>query len=256
MSEAAAGTGRPATVLLVHGIFHGAWCWQAVLAALAERGVPALAVDRRQGSPPRVVSALATNAALVRAALDEVAGPVVLTGHSAGCRIITEAGTHPAVRHLVYIAGVMPDGPDDPLTPPQGSPQPLRVLADGSLGVDRQLAREHFFTGCDEAVAERAVSQLAPQLAPFPDPNDRPTVVAWRHRPATYAVCTADTAVDPQLQQRMAERASERVSWPTGHSPFLSHPELVADLLAELAGRYRTRPAAHTASPKEGSNHV
>jgi pimeloyl-ACP methyl ester carboxylesterase len=58
---------------------------------------------------------------------------------------------------------------------------------------------------------------------------------AWRSKPSTYVVCTLDRAIPLEHQRRMAARASERVEWQTGHSPFLSRPDLVADLLIRLA---------------------
>jgi len=53
-------------------------------------------------------------------------------------------------------------------------------------------------------------------------------------KPATYALCTDDRAVPVALQQSNAARIGTTVEWPTSHSPFLSRPDLVADLLLEL----------------------
>ena len=61
--------------------------------------------------------------------------------------------------------------------------------------------------------------------------------MAWRKRPSTYVVCTDDQGVHPELQRIMAARCTEAVEWPVGHSPFANRPELVADLLVDLAGR-------------------
>ena len=58
--------------------------------------------------------------------------------------------------------------------------------------------------------------------------------VAWRHRPSTYAICALDNIVHPDLQRILARRATTSVEWPTGHSPFLSRPDLVADLLSSV----------------------
>ena len=64
-----------------------------------------------------------------------------------------------------------------------------------------------------------------------------PAAVAWRDTPSTYVVCTADQVVHPDLQRLLARRCTETVVMPTSHSPFLSRPELVVDLLAERANR-------------------
>jgi hypothetical protein len=55
--------------------------------------------------------------------------------------------------------------------------------------------------------------------------------------PSTYAICTEDRGVEPDLQRRLAARAGTTVEWDTSHSPFLSRPDLVVDLLAGLAER-------------------
>ena len=68
-----------------------------------------------------------------------------------------------------------------------------------------------------------------------------PAAVAWRERPSTYVVCTEDQAIHPGLQEVLARRCTNRVVWPAGHSPFLSHPELVSALLVELASAVPTR---------------
>jgi pimeloyl-ACP methyl ester carboxylesterase len=103
---------------------------------------------------------------------------------------------------------------------------------DGTTTVRADGAVESFFNDCDEATAADAVAQLGPQ--PIVTLADTPTAVAWRKRPSTYVVCTEDLAVPPALQRAMADRCTESVEWPTGHSPFLSAPERVADLLSYL----------------------
>ncbi len=97
-------------MVLVHGAWHGAWCFEQVLPLLRDASVPAVSVDlpghgADRGSP----ADLHGDAPRVRGVLDELDGPVVLLGHSYGGAVITEAGVHPAVRHLVYIAALALD---------------------------------------------------------------------------------------------------------------------------------------------------
>ena len=78
-----------------------------------------------------------------------------------------------------------------------------------------------------------ATKQLGPQsLASL---GQSPAAIGWREKPSTYAVCTDDMAVHPGLQRILARRCSQTVDWPASHSPFLSRPNLVADLIADLA---------------------
>ena len=87
-----------------------------------------------------------------------------------------------------------------------------------------------FYNDCSDEVADWAIARLGPQrietLSQAPGPRRGVS------KPSTYAVCTADNIVHPGLQRVLARRADHVVEWPTGHSPFLSRPELVADLLA------------------------
>src|SRR3954470_8178352 len=99
-----------ATVVLVHGAWHGAWCFDRVLPLLEKAGVSAVAVDLPgHGADPGPVTDLHGDADRVRSALDGIAGDAVLLGHSYGGAVITEAGVHPAVRHLVYLCALALD---------------------------------------------------------------------------------------------------------------------------------------------------
>jgi pimeloyl-ACP methyl ester carboxylesterase len=60
---------------------------------------------------------------------------------------------------------------------------------------------------------------------------------AWLTIPSTYVVCTDDRTLHPDTQRDMGRHATDVVTWDTSHSPMLSQPDLVADLLAELASR-------------------
>jgi hypothetical protein len=80
-----------------------------------------------------------------------------------------------------------------------------------------------------------AVSRLGPQ--PRVTLQQAPNAVAWRAKQSTYVVCTDDMAVHPGLQRIMARRCGSAVEWPTGHSPFLCRPDLVARLLTDICRR-------------------
>jgi pimeloyl-ACP methyl ester carboxylesterase len=67
------------------------------------------------------------------------------------------------------------------------------------------------------------------------DPSVPAPPAAWKSIPSTYVVCTDDRTIAPESQRMMAANADAVVEWDTSHSPMLSRPDLVADLLAELA---------------------
>src|SRR3954447_5826138 len=94
-----------ATIVLVHGAWHGAWCWERLTPLLDGAGVPSVAVDLPgHGADPGPFTDMHGDADRVRDVLDGIDGDVVLVGHSYGGIVITDIGTHPNVRHLVYVA--------------------------------------------------------------------------------------------------------------------------------------------------------
>jgi pimeloyl-ACP methyl ester carboxylesterase len=232
------------TVVLVAGAWHGAWCWDRVLPRLLAFGVSARTVElpgrgEDAGSPTN----LAGDVQRVTEVLDAVAGPILLVGHSYGGAVITEAGAHRAVTELVFIAGF-------PLTASEsvqsaasdeaaridhgGRPQLSFTGSDESiLTVDATASIAVFYADCDPETQRWASTRLGPQLKA--SLSQSPRLVAWRDRSSTYAVCAQDNAVHPDLQRILARRCTRTVEWASGHSPFLSHPDWVADLLAKRA---------------------
>ena len=232
------------TVVLVHGAWHGAWCWEQVLPLLDAASVPVLVVDL-----PSVSHANATvhdDSDYVRGALDSIAGDAVLVGHSYGGAVISEAGVHARVAHLVYLSafalevGESPqensldggDGPND-LVAAMGFeelPTGEHVI---TIKPDRAVAA--FYHDCTPEIASAAVERLRPQsLIALGGKID---AAAWREKPATYVVCTDDRALPVELQRSNAARIGNSIDWPTSHSPFSSRPDLVADLLIDLSSR-------------------
>ena len=98
-----------ATVVLVHGAWMGAWCWDAVTQQLDAAGVANVALENP--SVAHAPSDLHADADNVMQAIDEIGGPVVLVGHSYGGAVVTDAGIHPNVEHIVYLtAFALDDG--------------------------------------------------------------------------------------------------------------------------------------------------
>ena len=109
----------------------------------------------------------------------------------------------------------------------------FRFAEDGTSSIDPEGARILFYNDCPDDIADWAVERLGPQR--ITTLSESPRAVAWRHRPSTYVVCSLDNIVHPELQRILSRRADQVEEWPTGHSPFLSRPDLVADLLVRLA---------------------
>jgi pimeloyl-ACP methyl ester carboxylesterase len=226
----------PPTLVLVHGAFHGAWCWAKVTQLLDAAGIATVEVELP-------LTDFAGDVATTTAAIESAGGPVVLVGHSYGGSVITQAGNHPAVRHLVYLCAIASDtdgtiaGSMAANASPTGLVAGFRMAEDQTITIDRDIARACFYHDCDPAEAEAALDMLRPiASACF---GGVVTTAAWRERPSTYVRCTDDRALDPELQRHYASRCTNVVEWPTSHSPFISRPELVVNLFVALAGATR-----------------
>jgi pimeloyl-ACP methyl ester carboxylesterase len=225
-----------ATIVLVHGAWHGAWCWDAVVERLTAAGVACVAVEL-----PSVNGStdLAADGDHVRRVLDEIDGPVVLVGHSYGGAVITDAGDHDTVRELVYLtAFVLDDGEsliDNALEGGEDMtlPASLRFVDDGTVHFDTAAATETFFHDCAPEVAANAVSKLRPMSVAAM--SGAPRSIAWRAKPAQYIVCTDDRALPVKLQESSARRLGVWTELDASHSPFLSQPDQLAAHLVELS---------------------
>src|SRR5215475_13132773 len=89
------------TVVLVHGAFADGSGWKPVADILVSHGYSVRVVQQPETS-------FAEDVAATRRVLNK-AGPCVLVGHSYGGMIINEAGMHPDVKGLVYVAAMQPD---------------------------------------------------------------------------------------------------------------------------------------------------
>src|SRR3974390_2057450 len=93
------------TAVLVHGAWHGGWCWDRVVPGLRARGVRAMAPDMPgHGADAEPLTDLHGDAARIREVVEDIDDDVVLVGHSYGGAVISEAGDHPAVRQMVFVA--------------------------------------------------------------------------------------------------------------------------------------------------------
>jgi pimeloyl-ACP methyl ester carboxylesterase len=233
-----------ATVVLVHGAWHGAWCFDRALPLVRNTGITACAVDLPG-------TGFDADVASVRNTLDAIEGDAILLGHSYGGAVVTEAGVHDSVRHLVYLCAfaigedescvnAVSAEPDVGSISHEGRPNLGDAMIhhhDGTSTLTRAGARACLYSDVDDATFEWAYAKLRAQR----DDSLRaePREVAWRTRPSTYVVCSKDQGVHPDVQRIMARRCRETVEWPTGHSPFANRPDLVADLLVDLAVRAR-----------------
>ncbi len=218
------------TLIFVHGacVRDAAWWWSAMTGPLAELGIATAVVPLAScGESGERLGDLHDDAAACARVIAEVDGPVVLLGHSYGGMVITEAGVDERVSQLLYVTSVMPDAGESQADLTAGEPAPwLDPGDDGTMGVHPELIREYFLQDCDVTTTEAALSRLTRQaLTPF---TQAPRAVAWRHRPATYFVCTEDLATPAEVQARRVREGARVVEFAAGHHPFLARPNAFA----------------------------
>jgi pimeloyl-ACP methyl ester carboxylesterase len=223
------------TVVLVHGAWHGAWCWSTLVDELAGQGIAAIPVElTSHGTDPAAVGDLRSDTEVVRAAVAAVAGPVTVLGHSSyGGMVITEAADgQEKITQLMYLAGFAPEPGESMFGILAGAPAPwIEPKGDGLVGVAEGWGRKLFYSDCDTDIAQNSERKLSPQsVASF---AQEVTAATWRTIPSTYLVCTEDQAIPPAAQRQMASRVGNSVELASGHSPFLSQPRQLAHLLGE-----------------------
>lgn len=212
-------------LVFVHGalVRDGKWWWSRMTPLLAAAGISSVAAELPScdGSGD-----LYDDAEAVRTLLRESDEPTMLVGHSYGGAVITEAA-QPPVRRLVYIDAFLPDV-DEPLGVGPFLEPPRR----GRVRLRQELA-SLFVHDCDEDVVAEAAQRLTDQSSVVFTQSVR--AVGWREIPSTYVVCANDLATPPEVQRAQALRATDVVELPTGHHPFLSHPQLLAAVVVKAA---------------------
>ena len=164
-------------------------------------------------------------------------GPTILVGHSYGGAVITEAGNHPKVSALVYIAAFAPDKGESVGSlikdPPPGAPvPPILPPQDGSLILDKAKFPASFAADVEpEKAAFMADSQVPWGMGAISGAISEP---AWRTKPSWYLVTTDDQMIPPPAQRFMSQRAGATViEVAASHSIYVSRPDAVAALIEQ-----------------------
>jgi pimeloyl-ACP methyl ester carboxylesterase len=219
-------------VVLVHGAFADGSGYKALYQVLTSKGYQVTVVQNPLTSLEDDVNA-------TKVALDRQDGPAILAGHSWGGAVITEAGTHPKVAALVYIAAFQPDNGESALQWLQTAPPAAEngVLAPDEKGIvyyDKEKFHAGFAADISREEAEfMYASQGAFYAKGFATPITR---AAWREKPAYAVVATEDKSIDPEIQRNMYKRSNTRVTEVKGsHVVFMSQPEAVGQVIVDAS---------------------
>ena len=228
------------TFALVHGAWHGAWCWQRLEPMLREDGHGAVAVDLPCEDPGAGLDAYAD---VIAAALTGVTDDVVLVGHSLGGLPLPLVAARRPVRRIAYLAAFVPQEGLSMADQFASSPEPIVLFGGGrfvddlgrSCWRDPEEAARVLYPDLTAEDARWAFGQLRPQAQRSQrDPHPRGLLPV----PATSLVCAQDRIVNPVWSRRVArERLGvEAVELATGHFAMIGAPGALADALT-LAAR-------------------
>lgn len=239
--------------VLVHGAWHGAWCWDKIVPQLERAGHRATALDLPGHGRDRTPITRVTFTAYcdkVRRIVEAQPGPVILVGHSMGGRVVTQiAEQRPdKIATAVYLAAILlrhgeNTMPADPDTGKTLIDRCVIVSDDGAYQTLRQdTIRELLFHDCTDEDASRAAALLnsrqasQPMTVPMNLTRERFGMVR-----KVYLECLQDRAVTPAQQRLMHTRTpcDRIITMDASHSPFLSCPEELAAHLVSIAATGR-----------------
>jgi pimeloyl-ACP methyl ester carboxylesterase len=226
------------TFVLVHGAWHGAWCWGEVPARLASAGHRTVAVDLPCDDPHAGWTAYADT---VMSSLAGVDDELVVVGHSLGGGVIPLVAAQRPVEELVFLCSFPPmvgRSLDDSvqaepeLTEPRARAwRECRDAQDRYVWPDFDSAAYSMYHDCSEEDARWAFAQLRPQgAAPF---AERWPLEAWPDVPVTFITCLDDRMGSSSALRRVARErfGVEPIEIRGSHSPFVSQPGALTEAL-------------------------
>lgn len=217
-------------VLLVHGAWHGSWCYETLIPELEDARLTVRTVDLPSSGSPGTLEA---DADVVRTAIAATDEETCVVGHSYGGAVITAASAGTAgISQLVYLCAFMLDEGESLLSI-VGGDLPEWIVVDEAAGTST-LSRigEFLYGDCSPEVIAAAEARLNPQsLASFAAPLGTP---GWQEHPSTYLVCERDLAVPLPAQEAMCQRAGNVERVDTDHMPMYSATTVVADLIKRV----------------------
>ena len=221
-----------ATVVLVHGAWADGSSWNQVVLPLLNEGLKVVCA-------PIPLTSLSEDIASLNRVINRTEGPLLLAGHAYAGAVIAGA-TGERVKSLVYIAALAPDEGEtvaEVFYREQPHPQAphLQPDADGLIWMPDEGFESAFAQNAPkEMKAVTAAVQRPISVRCIQEPAPKP---AWKFKPSWFLIATEDRMISPKTQQFMAKRMAAKV-WiqPVDHTPLLTAPEIVVEIIREAAG--------------------
>jgi len=226
--------------VLVHGAYHGAWCWDELRAELARGGHASTAVDLPCDDPDAGAERYVDE---ILRAIPKQFGSVVMVGHSLAGLSIPIAASRTRTAMTIYLCAILPvpglsfDAQRADMATGFAPSKPAVGHPDGSDTWPEEGAVEVFFHDCEPEVALAAARQLRRQY--WRVTQEVTPLRQWPAVPAAYVLCTDDRMVSRAYAVRAArlQLGVDPIELPGGHSPFLSRPRELAQALVRIAAR-------------------
>lgn len=235
------------TYILVHGAYHGKWCWNKIVPLLEADSHQVIAIDlpsHGNDTTPAKEVTLASYIDKVSQAVQSIEGRVILVGHSLGGMTISSiAEKYPdKIKALVYLTAVLPLDGESAFQMMSLDPNPSEVIFyeysedQMTVKVVSEAAKEIFYSGCQTEDIENAYSKLSVQaVEPFMAPVTI-TEANFGRVPKFYIETVNDKALNIELQRLIHKRTPcEKVfTLETGHFPSFEEPKALAEILLEI----------------------
>jgi pimeloyl-ACP methyl ester carboxylesterase len=214
-------------IVLVHGAWGDGSAWSQVIPILEKAGHRVIAVQLPLHS-------LADDIATVKRAIDLLAGPTILVGHSYGGMVITNAAyNNPNVKGLVYVAAFAPQQGQSlgDFVDAKKLPKDFLIIDKGGFAyLNPKLFPQSFAQDVNPAQAEiMAVAQKPINTSILAEKSGPP---AWKQLPTWYQISENDHMIPPAVEQMFAKQMNATtISLPSSHASLVSHPNEIAQLI-------------------------
>ena len=236
-----------ATFILVHGAFHGGWCWDLVKPILEQYGHNVYSPDLPSHGGDLSVTEEVTLSDYVNKIgklIKQINEPVILVGHSLGGITITQTGENftKHISGLIYLAAAIPANGQCRADLTEGNENSMLsqfryVSEDGkSISVAEEGIKPTFYADCDDKRIIWAKSKLVKEPAIIFSTPVKTTKSNWGSLPRAYILCSKDAAILPASQYHMSSihKCAPIIQMDTSHSPFFSNPEELSNNLRRI----------------------